>query len=176
MRGTKARTAGAKQRGEIWQGAIFTLFNTFAALRVCFFSRPGRIFRPAAEIHPAHFQPFPSAPSPAATAPESPSARRRRKPCCPPTVLPPAPGIAFPAPPAPTSAPRAGRNGGFLTCRHGDGRDTRRAVEKGGREKRGHLSHGETIRFGARKVCFCRPTPYPCPHHGAAPATGSAAA
>lgn len=71
MRGTKARAARAKRRRAIWEGAFFTLFKTFTAPRVCFFSRHGGFSRPAAELHPAHFQPLPSVPRRAVPAPRT---------------------------------------------------------------------------------------------------------
>lgn len=71
-----------------WEGAVFTLFKISIAPRVCFFSRPAVAPRPAAEIHPAHFQPFPCAP--AAAFPPAPLRRRplcRRTFSCPPRAV-----------------------------------------------------------------------------------------
>lgn len=160
MRGTKARTAGAKRRRAIWEGAVFTLFKTFITLRVCFFSRPGGFFRPAAETHPAHFQPFPSAPRravPARAPPFSPqpktfqlpansSSSQGRK--------------AFPAPAAPTSAPREGAvaaclYGGMKTggAHGGTGKKEGRGREVTFRTAKPYVLPPETIPFARQNVC-----------------------
>ncbi len=172
-----------------WEGAVFTLFKISIAPRVCFFSRPAVAPHPVAEIHPAHFQPFPCAPAAAVSRPPPafPPAPLRRCPLCrrtsscPPRAVVLSAGRRRAVPffilgdmetgctytcASPSRVP-------FFILGHGDGMRDRMAInekqfhflyfgmETQGADRQGERAGaGKRLPFARRNHTFCRPKPY----------------